>query len=50
MVQRARSGVSGRLKVTLPRKAGMYAIRADAKDWAGNRVKNVLLAAVRVKR
>jgi hypothetical protein len=41
---------SGRIKVTLPRKAGMYAIRADAKDWAGNRVKNVLLAAVRVTR
>ena len=40
---------TGRIKVVLPRKAGMYAIRADAKDWAGNRVKNVLLAAVRVK-
>ena len=40
---------SGRIKVTLPRAKGMYAIRADAKDWAGNRVKNVLLAAVRVK-
>ena len=40
---------TGRIKITLPRKAGMYAIRADGKDWAGNRVKNVLLAAVRVK-
>lgn len=40
---------SGRIKITLPRAKGMYAIRADAKDWAGNRVKNVLLAAVRVK-
>jgi hypothetical protein len=27
----------------------MYVVRADAKDWAGNRVQNVLLAAVRVK-
>ena len=40
----------GRVKVTLPAKPGMYAIRADAKDWAGNVVRNVLLAAVRVKR
>ena len=41
---------AGRVKVTLPRKAGMYAVRADARDWAGNRVQNVLIAAVRVKR
>lgn len=40
---------SGRIKITLPRKKGMYVVRADAKDWAGNRVQNVLLAAVRVK-
>lgn len=40
---------TGRIKITLPRKRGMYAIRADAKDWAGNRVQNVLLGAVRVK-
>ncbi len=44
------SSGSGRIKVTLPRKPGMYTVRADAKDWAGNRVKNVLLATVRVKR
>lgn len=39
-----------RVRIPLPAKPGMYAIRADARDWAGNRVQNVLLAAVRVKR
>lgn len=41
---------TGRIAITLPAKPGMYAIRVDARDWAGNRVQNVLLAAVRVKR
>ena len=39
-----------RVRIPLPAKPGRYVIRADAKDWAGNRVSDVLLAAVRVKR
>ena len=31
------SGAS-RIKLNLPTKAGRYSIRADAKDWAGNKV------------
>jgi len=41
---------AGRIKIPLPRKPGLYTLRADAKDWAGNRARNVLLGTVRVKR
>jgi D-glucuronyl C5-epimerase C-terminus len=38
------------IKLTLPAKAGHYSIRADAKDWAGNRVKNVVLTTLHLQK
>lgn len=43
------SGAS-RIKLNLPTKAGRYSIRADAKDWAGNKVKNVVLTTLILKK
>lgn len=43
------SGAS-RIKLNLPTKAGRYSIRADAKDWAGNKVKNVILTTLILKK
>ena len=39
------SGAS-RIKLNLPTKAGSYSIRADAKDWAGNKVTNFVLTTL----
>lgn len=38
------------IKLNLPSKAGRYSIRADAKDWAGNKVKNVVLTTLILKK
>jgi hypothetical protein len=43
------SGAS-RIKLNLPTKAGRYSIRADAKDWSGNKVKNVVLTTLILKK
>ncbi len=38
------------IKISLPKKAGRYSIRADAKDWAGNKVQNVVLTTLILKK
>ncbi|MSO47065.1 MAG: hypothetical protein EXQ67_03125, partial [Thermoleophilia bacterium] len=38
------------IKLSLPTKAGSYSIRADAKDWAGNKVNNVVLTMLILKK
>ncbi len=43
------SGASA-IKLSLPPKPGRYSIRADAKDWAGNKVKNVVLTTLILKK
>jgi hypothetical protein len=49
VVIRVSSGTS-RIKLRLPTKAGRYSIRANARDWSGNKVKNVVLARLILKK
>ncbi len=38
------------IKIALPNKIGRYSIRVGAKDWAGNKVKNIVLTTIRLQK